>query len=126
MNEAFMVLRRRRGVFQVLPVSPGDDVGSSPEAFVDQSPNPEQSCWQRERTDLLTEAINRLGPKIRSTILLPHIEERSVEETAEILNTSVAAVKARAFQGRRKLRSTVNAGLLCGVYPAGPGRAQRC
>jgi RNA polymerase sigma-70 factor, ECF subfamily len=126
MNEAFMVLRRRREVFEVLPVSPDDDLGSSPEVFVDQSPNPEESCWQRERTDLLTKAIDRLGPKIRSTILLRDIEERSVEETAKLLGTSVAAVKARVFQGRRKLRSTVNAGLLWGVYPADPGKAQRC
>jgi RNA polymerase sigma-70 factor, ECF subfamily len=126
MNEAFMVLRRRRGCFEVLPVSPDDDVRSSPEVFVDQSPDPEESCWQRERTDLLTKAINRLGPKIRSTILLRDIEERSVAETAKILGTSVAAVKARVLQGRRKLRSTVNAGLLWGVDPAGPGEAQRC
>ena len=126
MNEAFMVLRRRRGCFEVLSVSPDDDARSSPEVFVDQSPNPEESCWQRERTDLLTKAINRLGPKIRSTILLRDIEERSVAETAKILGTSVAAVKARVFQGRRKLRSTVNPGLLWGVYPAGPRQAQRC
>jgi RNA polymerase sigma-70 factor, ECF subfamily len=126
MNEAFMVLRRRREGIEVLPASPDDHVKSSQEVFVDQSPNPEESCWQRERTDLLAKAINRLGPKIRSTILLRDIEERSVEETAEILGTSVAAVKASVFQGRRKLRSTVNAGLLWGVYPAGAEEAQRC
>src|SRR5580692_3868655 len=45
MNEAFMLLRRRRRVFEVLPGNPDDDVKSSPEAFVDQSPNPEESCW---------------------------------------------------------------------------------
>jgi RNA polymerase sigma-70 factor (ECF subfamily) len=126
MNEAFMVLRRRRGGFEVLSVSPDDDARCSPEVFVDQSSDPEESCWQRERTDLLTKAINRLGPKIRSTILLRDIEERSVAETAKILGTSVAAVKARVFQGRRKLRSTVNAGLMWGIYRAGPGEAQRC
>jgi RNA polymerase sigma-70 factor, ECF subfamily len=121
MNEAFILLRRRRGVFEVLPGSPDDDMKSSPEAFVDHSPNPEQSCWRRERTDLLTKAINRLGPKIRTTILLRDIEERSVEETAQILGTSITAVKARVFQGRRKLRGTLNPGLLQEVYAAGPG-----
>jgi RNA polymerase sigma-70 factor, ECF subfamily len=121
MNEAFILLRRRRGVFEVLPGSPDDDVKSSSEPFVDQSPNPEESCWRRERTDLLTKAINRLGPKIRRTILLREIEERSVEETAQILGTSISAVKARVFQGRRKLRGTLNTGLLWGVYAAGPG-----
>jgi RNA polymerase sigma-70 factor (ECF subfamily) len=126
MNEAFMLLRRRRGVFEVLPETPDDGVKSGSEVFVDQRPNPEESCWRRERTDLLTKAINRLGPKIRSTILLRDIEERSVKETAQILGTSITAVKARQFQGRRKLRRTVNPGLLRGVYEDGQAQAQYC
>ena len=126
MNEALMLLRRRRGVFEVLPGGPDNDVSRSSEAFVDRSPNPEESCWQRERTDLLTKAISRLGPKIRSTIWLRDIEERSVEETAQILGTSISAVKARVFQGRRKLRQTVNPGLLPGVYDYGRTEPQRC
>ncbi len=126
MNQAFMLLRGRRGVIEVLPESPEDGAKSNSEAFVDQGPNPEESCWRRERTQLLTAAINRLGPKVRSTILLRDIEERSAEETAQILGTSIGAVKARVFQGRRKLRRTVTARLLWGIYAAGPGEAQRC
>ena len=126
MNEAFMLLRRRRGIFEVLPDTGDDGVKSGLDVFVDQSPNPEESYWRRERTDLLTKAINRLGPKIRKTSLLRDLEERSVEETARILGTSTTAVKARLFQGRRKLRGRVNAGLLWGVYTTVPGQAQRC
>ena len=126
MNEAFMLLRRRRGVFEVLPESPDDGMKSSSEAFVDQSPNPEESCWRRERTELLTEAINRLSPNIRRTILLRDIEERSAQETARILGTSISAVKARVFQGRRKLRRTLNLGFLRGLYVAGQPEAQHC
>ncbi len=126
MNEAFMLLRRKRGVFEVLPESPDDGAKSSSESFVDQSPNPEESCWRRERTDLLAKAINRLSPIIGRTILLRDIEERSVQETAQILGTSISAVKARVFQGRRKLRRTVNSGLLPGVYECGRADAQRC
>jgi RNA polymerase sigma-70 factor (ECF subfamily) len=125
MNEAYMLLRRRRRVLEVLPEYPDDQMESASEAFVDQSPSPEESCWRRERAQLLTAAINRLGPKIRSTIFLRHIEERSAEETAQILGTSISAVKARVFHGRRKLRGTVNPGLLRGVYKAGRAQAQR-
>jgi len=82
MNEAFMLLRRKRGFLEALPESPDDGVKSGSESFVDQSPNPEESCSHRERTQLLTEAINRLGPTIRTAILLRDIEERSVKETA--------------------------------------------
>ncbi|HYT21552.1 MAG TPA: sigma-70 family RNA polymerase sigma factor, partial [Candidatus Polarisedimenticolia bacterium] len=126
MNEAFMLLRRRRGVFEVLPESPDDGVKSGAESFVDQGPNPEESCWLRERTQLLTEAINRLGPNVRSTILLRDIEERSARETARILGTSITAVKARVFQGRRKLRRTLNSGFLRGLYTSAQPEAQRC
>jgi len=126
MNEAFMLLRRRRGVLEVLTDSPDDGVGSVSEAFVDQSPSPEESCWRRERRELLTEAINRLGPKIRRTILLRDIEGRSAEEAAQILGTSINAVKARLFHGRRKLRGTVNPGLLWGIHAAGRAETQCC
>jgi len=118
MNEAFMLLRRRRGVLEVLPDGTDDAGISVSEVFVDQSPTPEESCWRRERADLLTAAINRLGPKIRRTILLRNIEERSLEETAEILGTSIGIVKSRLFQGRRKLRGTLNPELLQGAYAA--------
>jgi RNA polymerase sigma-70 factor, ECF subfamily len=110
MNEAFMLLRRWRGIVEVLPENPDDGMKSSSETFVDQSPNPEQSFWQRECTDLLTEAIDRLNPRIGRTIFLRDIEERSVKETAQILGTSISAVKARHFQGRRKLRRSLNPG----------------
>jgi RNA polymerase sigma-70 factor, ECF subfamily len=116
MNEAFMLIRRRRGFVEVLPENPDDAMKSSSEAFVDHSPNPEESYLRRERTELLAEAINRLGSTIRTTILLRDIEERSVKETAEILGTSTSAVKARVFHGRRKLRQTVNPGLLPAMY----------
>src|SRR6266404_3609615 len=102
MNEAFMLLRRRRGFLEVLPESPDDGVESGSEAFVDRNPNPEESCWRRERTQLLTEAINRLGPTI--------------------LGASITAVKARVFQGRRKLRESMHRGLLQEICE--PGRAQ--
>jgi RNA polymerase sigma-70 factor (ECF subfamily) len=116
MNQAFMLLRRRRGVAEVLPENSDEGLKPGAEAFVDLSPNPEESYLRRERAELLTQAINHLGSTIRTTILLRDIEERSVEETAQILGTSVSAVKARVFQARRKLRQTVNPALLHGVY----------
>jgi len=122
MNEAFMVVRRRRGILEVLPNDSDDGVHAVAEAFVDQRPDPEESCWRSERTQLLTEAINQLAPKTRTTILLRDIEERSIEETARILDTSVSAVKARVFHGRRRLRGTVKPDLLWQVYAAGPRR----
>ncbi|HTB94963.1 MAG TPA: sigma-70 family RNA polymerase sigma factor [Candidatus Sulfotelmatobacter sp.] len=125
MNEALMLLRRKRGVFEALPESPENGATPTLEPFVDRSPNPEESCWRREHKQLLSKAINRLGPKVRRTILLRDIEERSVQETARIMGISISAVKARVFQGRRRLRQTVNPALLIGFCAPDPGAAQR-
>ncbi|MGB7283768.1 MAG: sigma-70 family RNA polymerase sigma factor [Candidatus Acidiferrum sp.] len=126
LNEAFALLRRRREVFEVLPEPFDDDQKPGLEAFVDQKPNPEESCWQRERADLLIAAIDRLGPKVRTTILLRDIEERSVEETARILGTSIGAVKARVFHGRRNLRRTLHSGFLRDLFTVSQPEAQHC
>src|SRR6266852_1464897 len=119
-NESLILLRRKRRIAEVLPESPEDGVESISEAFVDQSPSPEESCWRRERTELLAETINRLGPKVRSAVLLRDIEERSAEETAELLGTAITAAKARVLQWRRKLRGMVNPAILLGVSTAVP------
>jgi RNA polymerase sigma-70 factor, ECF subfamily len=111
-NEACMLLRRRRRVPEVLPLTPDDGVSFVHEAFVDQNPNPEESCRRREHSELLTNAINRLGPTIRKTMWLRMVEERTVEETARMLDTSVAAVKSRVCRGRRELSGTLNRALL--------------
>jgi RNA polymerase sigma-70 factor (ECF subfamily) len=126
MNESFMLLRRRRGILEVLPESPDHGDESFAAKFVDQHPSPEESCGLHERKEILTEAINRLGPKLRSTILLRDIEGRPAAETAELLGTSISAVKARVFQGRRKLRGMVNPATLWGVCTAGPPEAHGC
>jgi len=125
MNQAFMLLRRRRGVFDVLPEGADDGADSFSAKFVDQRPSPEQSCWLRERTEILTKAIDRLAPNTRSAVLLQAIEERSMEETAQILGASKAAVKARLFHARRKLRGSMNPQLIWGVRSTGQGKAQR-
>ena len=92
----------------MLPETSDDGAKSVSEVFVDQGPNPEQSCRQRERNNLLTAAINRLGSTTRRTILLRDMEERSAKETAQILGISITAVKSRLSQGRRKLSGIVN------------------
>jgi RNA polymerase sigma-70 factor (ECF subfamily) len=124
MNEAYMSLRRRRGIFEALSKNSDDGLKAMPEVFVDRSPDPEESCWRRERAELITRAINRLGPKVRRTIFLRDIEERSVKETAEILGASITAVKARVFQGRRNLRRTLNGRFLRRLYTAGECSSQ--
>jgi RNA polymerase sigma-70 factor (ECF subfamily) len=119
MNEAFMVLRRRRRTPEISSESAEDGAESIVATFVDQRSNPEQSCWHQERTKLLTKAISRLSPNLRRTILLRNIEEHSVKETAQILGRSIAAVKSRLHHGYEKLRGTMNFGQQLGISAQG-------
>ncbi len=51
--------------------------------------------------------MERLRPGIRKAIELRELGELSTGETALVMGLSVAAVKGRVFQGRRKLRETL-------------------
>jgi len=107
-NEALMLLRRKRGSREV-PIE-GSSTKSETDVsldFPDSSPNPEDSCLQRERERILSAAVSELTPGMRKAIELRELGELSTLETAEVMGLSVEAVKGRLFHGRRKLRKTL-------------------
>jgi RNA polymerase sigma-70 factor (ECF subfamily) len=110
-NESLMVLRRTRKILEVFPKSSDDVANSVSNTFVDRAPNPEERYLRRERIEILKEAITRLGPIIRRTILARYMDERSVEETAHTLSASIAAVKSRLSRGRQELSGEVDLAL---------------
>jgi RNA polymerase sigma-70 factor, ECF subfamily len=124
MNEAFMLLRKRRRILEVSHENPDDGGMSEAATFVDQSPNPEQSCWHGERARFLNGAISRLTPTLRKTILLYDIDGRSAKETAQILGTTISAVKSRINHGHQKLRANMNPGFGFGKCAGGTSEAQ--
>jgi RNA polymerase sigma-70 factor, ECF subfamily len=104
-NEALMLLRKNRGLHEVLI----DDLNTNEETVTsleipDSSPDPEAIYSQRERVETLYSAVNELPAGMRRAIQLRELEERSSEETAQIMGISVGALKGRTFHGRRKLR----------------------
>jgi RNA polymerase sigma-70 factor (ECF subfamily) len=107
-NEALMLLRRRRGSCEV-PIAESTTEGeiALPLDIPDSGPNPEDSCLQREQERILSAAVNELTPGMRKAIQLCELDGRSTEETAQAMGLSVGAVKARLFHGRRKLRKTL-------------------
>ena len=104
-NAALMKLRKKQHLWDVSLDDLVEDEQSSHRPDVeDQGLNPEQLYAQTERQRILSEAMNELTPGTRKAIELREIDERSGEETAQIMGISVSAVKARVFHGRRKLR----------------------
>jgi RNA polymerase sigma-70 factor (ECF subfamily) len=104
-TEALIFLRRRRGFREVLI----DDLNAKGETTApldvpDSSPGPEAIYSQREWVEMLYSAVNELPAGMRRAIQLRELDERSSEETAQIMGISVGALKGRTFHGRRKLR----------------------
>jgi RNA polymerase sigma-70 factor (ECF subfamily) len=107
-TEALMVLRRSRGLREVLI----DDLNGSDETRIglevpDASPDPEAIYSQREWVEMLSLAMNELPAGQRRAIQLHELDERSSEETARIMGLSVGALKGRMFHGRKKLRESL-------------------
>jgi RNA polymerase sigma-70 factor (ECF subfamily) len=105
MNEALMWLRRKRRSAEVPLEKPNVENETVLKLDPpDPAPNPEETCLQLERKRIVSAAVNKLAPTVRAAIELRELAEVSTRETARLLDTSIAAVKARLFHGRRKLR----------------------
>ena len=108
-NAALMKLRKKRHLWDVsLDASVDTEESFSRIDVEDLGPSPEQLYAQKERQQLLSEAVNALRPGMRKAIELRELDERSTEETARMMGISVAAVKARVFHGRKQLRERLN------------------
>ncbi|KOU37097.1 MULTISPECIES: SigE family RNA polymerase sigma factor [unclassified Streptomyces] len=59
----------------------------------------------------LLEALGRLAPKDRAVLVLRYWEDRSVEETADAMNTSSAAVRTRTSRALARLREQLGGSL---------------
>ena len=108
-NQALMKLRKRRSE-KMVPMDDlvGDDGEVIPREFTDWKPNPEQQLTQAELEDILETAAKALPPTFRAVFFLRDVEDLSTEETAEILNLSNGAVKARLFRARLRLREDLS------------------
>jgi RNA polymerase sigma-70 factor, ECF subfamily len=103
-NESFMFIRKSKTGVEGRTTRAENGLDLVAETVADRSPNPETQCARRERAAIVRKAVNRLNEPIRNTILLRVFEERSIQETATILDASVSAVKGRAFLAQRTLR----------------------
>jgi RNA polymerase sigma-70 factor, ECF subfamily len=107
-NEALMLLRRGRRLREVSI----DDLGGNEETafeleIPDSRSGPESAFLQSERNRILSAALDKLTPGIRTAIELRELGELSTKETARVMGLSVAAVKGRVFSGRKKLHQVL-------------------
>src|ERR1700748_1781823 len=107
-NEALMLLRRRRTLHEVSVDESSDREGNSWHLQMpDSRSDPEASYARRERARILSAALGNLKPGLRRAVQLRDLGELSTSETARRMGVSVAAVKTRLFHARRKLRQAL-------------------
>ena len=108
-NEALMKFRKRRSnqVSIDEPVQ-GEEEDFMPREIEEWGPSPEQKYAQTELAGILSSVIEKLEQEYRIVFVLRDVEELSTEQTAELLNLSIPAVKSRLLRARLKLREKLN------------------
>ena len=108
-NQGLMKLRKRRSSKEVQMEDTSNDDGEViPRDFADWRPNPEEELERTELEGILQDAARLLPMTFRTVFFLRDVEGLSTEETAELLNLSEGAVKARLFRARLRLREELS------------------
>ena len=107
-NQSLMKLRKQRAQKEVpLDEDYQADGDVLPVDVPDRAPNPEQLCWASELRDILLRTLKESRPILRRVFVLRDVEGLSIKETAQLLNLSQEAVKARLWRVRSQLRDRI-------------------
>src|SRR5438132_369699 len=109
LKQSLMKLRKQRAVREV---SLNEDFQADgdilPREVTDWTPNPEQLYRATELRNILIKTLEQVSPILQTVFVLRDIEGLSIHQTAEVLNLSHAAVKARLWRVRLQLRGLLN------------------
>jgi len=108
-NESLMKLRKQRHnkEFSIDNNFESEDHSLTSE-LADWARNPEELYRGSELRNILRSELQELQPGLRVVFVLRDIEGLSTEETAEVLESTPVAVKARLWRGRLKLRERLS------------------
>jgi len=94
-NSCFDRIQRRTGDLSF------DD---RPDSISDESPNPEVSLLNKERTQQLENALQALPPQMREVLVLREFEDMSYKDIASVIGLPVGTVMSRLSRAREGLR----------------------
>ena len=107
-NAAIDQLRRRELTTLSLDGAPNartaDEVEATALQASDRAESPLEELESRETGSAIERAIGRLRPEYRTCILLRHVEGRSYEEIAEVMDLPLGTVKTYIHRARLELR----------------------
>ena len=110
LNQSLTKLRKQRRAIREVSLEENfqADGEKLPMEVTDWAPDPEQLYRTSELRNILIKALRELRPILRTVFVLRDIEGLSIAQTAEVLNLSHSAVKARLWRGRLQLRECLN------------------
>lgn len=126
MNEARMRLRKdHRHLYEsVDEQKTGEEGEYFPKDFADWREIPSETLQRKELGQALKNAIAALPLKFREVLILRDIQNRSTEETAQILGITEGNVKTRLLRARLQVRDALAPGI-DGSWSAGKSQYQK-
>lgn len=99
---------RRRGRARLVPLEESDD-DRAPREFADHNVvSPDDALATEELEKAINAAIQSLAKQPRMALILRRYEEMPYEEIADVLGTTVPAVKSMLFRARNELRERLS------------------
>jgi RNA polymerase sigma-70 factor, ECF subfamily len=101
-NAALTVIRKRKSRRESdIELSDPDEPSWD---IADQTPDPERRVAKAQIILFLRKELNGLSPKMQEVVTSYYGHDYSLQEAADALGISVAAVKSRLLRGRRRLK----------------------
>lgn len=110
-NYCIDLIRKRRALL----LSIDEPLPAHPALQSEKSKGPESQMVTNEQQEMVQELLQELPEDYRQAVVLRYWYEMSYDEIAEVMNTTVSAIKSRLFRARRLLAEV---GMAQGIHPA--------
>ena len=110
-NYCIDLIRKRRAVL----LSIDEPLPPHPSLMSERASGPEPQIMQNEQEEMVQRLLAELAPEYREAVVLRYWYELSYDEIAEMMDTTVSAIKSRLFRARRQLAEV---GMAEGLIPA--------
>jgi RNA polymerase sigma-70 factor, ECF subfamily len=98
-NYCIDIIRKRRALL----LSLDEPLPPHPALMSDNSKGPEAQMMINEQQDMVQSLLSELPEDYRQAVVLRYWYDLSYEEIAEMMDTTVSAIKSRLFRARRQL-----------------------
>jgi RNA polymerase sigma-70 factor (ECF subfamily) len=98
-NYCIDLIRKRRAIL----LSIDEPLPSHPSLMSEKSSAPEAQIVQSQQQEMVQTLLAELAPEYREAVVLRYWHELSYDEIAEMMDTSVSAIKSRLFRARKQL-----------------------